>query len=224
MTDDSNDGTDAASERDDSPVIVREELTAIDTDERSVGGVLLAAGTGSRFGAENKLLAELDDEPVVRRAAETLTGAGLDPVVVLGHESEAVRSALADLPVSFALNEDYAEGQSTSLRRGVETARERGWDGVVFALGDMPAISPESIELLRRAYANGWGRIVAAACEAKRGNPVLFDATYFDALTEVTGDTGGRDVLMDNEVVLVETGDPGVLNDIDRQPDLDDLR
>jgi len=188
----------------------------------TVGGVLLAAGMGTRFEGGNKLLADLDGEPVVRRAARTLIDSPVDEVVVvLGHDAEAVDSALADLDIAVRHNENYAEGQSTSVAVGVAAARDRGWDAALFALGDMPHVDSETIETLVNAYRADAGSVLAPACEGTRGNPVLFDSQHFDALADVSGDRGGRDII-DDIGTLVPVDDPGVRQDIDRRGDLSD--
>lgn len=189
----------------------------------TVGGVLLAAGESSRFERGNKLTATVDDVPIVRRAAETLVESQVDEVVVVvGHEADAVRSALASLDLSFRTNERYAEGQSTSVRVGVDAARDRGWDATLFALGDMPFVVPETVDALIEAYLAGRGTVLAPAYEGKRGNPALFDAAHYDALAAVTGDRGGRRLIEEHEdSALVEVDDPGVTRDVDYEADLE---
>lgn len=210
----------------------------------TVSGVLLAAGTSSRFGDANKLLATVAGEPLVRRAVAPLLAAPLDEVVVVvGHESEAVRAALGDLPVRAVENPEYDDGQATSVQRGVEAvrppdvsettdatgvvdsaadaARVADPDAVLFALGDMPDVSPDTVEALVAAFAASVGDPLAAACEGGRGNPVLFGRQFFDQLTDLAGDTGGREILREAaDATLVETGDPGVRRDVDRPADL----
>lgn len=192
-----------------------------------VAGVLLAAGESSRYGEANKLLAELDGEPIVRRAARTLLEADLVCVVaVLGHEADSVRGALDGLDLEVCENPDYARGQSTSVRAGVG-AIEAGpdVDGAVFGLGDMPRVRSETVDLLVDAFGAGIGDPLAAAYQGTRGNPVLFGAGHFGALADATGDTGGRRLLLESEAAaLVETGDPGVLWDVDTAADLERLR
>ena len=191
-----------------------------DEDAPSVAGVLLSAGTSSRFGARNKLLAEVEGVPIVRRAAESLLNSRVSTVtVVLGHEADRVRAVLEDLSVTFVENPRYEGGQATSVGAGVEAVRDRA-DAIVFALGDMPFVDPDSVNALIDSYRAGLGDAPAAACEGKRGNPALFDARYFEALADVEGDTGGRKILL-REGTLVETGDPGVLADVDDPDDLE---
>lgn len=194
-------------------------------DGRRVVGVVLAAGTSSRYGAANKLLTTVDGAPMVRRSTEALLAADLDAVVaVVGHEVERVRAALDDA-VPTVDNDRYAAGQATSVATGVRAARDRDADAIVFALGDMPWVDPASVDALRAAYAAGAGDALAAAVDGERGNPVLFDRRYFDALVDgdVDGDGGGREILLSSEAAaLVETGDPGVRRDVDRPDDVGD--
>lgn len=191
-------------------------------EDATVHGVLLAAGTSTRFGDRNKLLAEVDGEPIVRRAARTLLDASLAGVtVVVGHEASAVREALADLPVRVVFVPDYAEGQSRSVRAGVRAAASTDPDAVVIALGDMPDVRPSTVDALVAAYEAGCGTILAAAYRGERGNPVLFDRQFFDALTDISGDVGGRKLFgTADDAALIDTDDPGVRRDIDTHADL----
>ena len=199
------------------PVVEPPFEVPADAAEGRVAGVLLAAGSSSRYGGANKLLEPVDGEPMVRRAARTLLDAGLDPVVVvLGHEADRLHEALAGL----VENPHYASGQSTSVAAGV-AALGGTVKAAVFALGDMPWVSEATVRTLVAAYRAGAGTALAAANEGDRGNPVLWDARHFDALAGQDGDVGGRDLLLEIDgAALVQTGDPGVRRDVDRPDDL----
>lgn len=208
-------------------VIDRAELDpGADLGDHTIGGVVLAAGPGTRYDGPYKLLEEIDGIPIVRRAVQAMLDSQVDDVlVVAGHESEAVRDAIDDLAVETVVNDAYREGQSTSLHLGVDAARDRNWNATVFSLGDMPFVTAGVIDLVLQAYSEGHGSILAAGYDGKRGNPTLFDAEYYDDLLDVSGDTGGRSVLMSSsDVALVETDDPGVLRDIDTREDYEASR
>lgn len=194
----------------------------VERPSASVRGVLLAAGTSSRYGGANKLLQTIDGRPMVRHVAETSDRSDLDGVtVVVGHEADRVRSALGDLPVAVRLNDDYIAGQSTSVRVGIDDAADRGADAALVALGDMPWVTVETVDTLVEAYRRGVSDLLVAACEGSRGNPVLFDKRFFAALTDVSGDIGGRELIFQADTaVAVETGDDGVLRDVDQPDDL----
>lgn len=197
---------------------------AAQDDATVVVGVVLAAGASTRFGEANKLLVEWDGHPLVHHVTRTLYRSAVDDVVVVvGHEADRVRAVVADFDATVVHNDAHERGQATSVRRGLTAARDRGADAALFALGDMPTVRPETVNRLVAAFRAGTGSALAAAHEGSRGNPVLFGARHFDALADVTGDVGGREVLLTaDDAALVETGDPGVLLDIDSPADLGD--
>lgn len=192
------------------------------SDTDPIGGVVLAAGRSTRFGEANKLLESIEGTPIVSRAVSTAVDSTLDAVaVVVGHESEAVIDTVSSFDLPTRYNEAYFQGQSTSVRTGVEFAREAGWEAAVFLLGDMPFVRPETVDRLLEAYHAGDGSIVAPRYDGKRGNPVLFDRRHFDALADVDGDRGGRELVMEHDGTrFVDVDDPGVLRDIDSEADL----
>jgi molybdenum cofactor cytidylyltransferase len=196
-----------------------------DRDQGIVVGVVLAAGTSSRYGDENKLLTEWAGAPIVQHATATIERSSVDTtVVVVGHDAENVRKAVDGTADAVVRNERYADGQDTSVERGVAAARNRRADAVLFALGDMPRVVVESVDRLVTAYRHGVDDALAVAHDGERGNPVLFDAIHFPTLSNVTGDVGGRRILLRNDdSALVETGDPGVLLDVDNPQDLEKL-
>jgi molybdenum cofactor cytidylyltransferase len=187
-----------------------------------VAGVLLAAGTSTRFGDDNKLLATVDGDPLVRHGAQTLLGASVAPViVVVGHEADRVSDALDGLDVEFVRNDGYAAGQSTSVRAGIGAVADRDVDAAVVALGDMPFVDPDTVRTLVSAYEAGVGDALAAAHDGRRGNPVLFDRRFFDALTRVDGDIGGREILLESDrSACVAVPDSGVRRDVDTPSEL----
>ncbi|MBC6439972.1 MAG: NTP transferase domain-containing protein [Rhodospirillales bacterium] len=180
--------------------------------------VVLAAGQSRRMGPRNKLLIEIDGKPVVRHTVEALAASGLERItVVTGHESREVEAALADCPVAFTHNPAFADGLSTSLRVGI-AALPDNTDAALVCLGDMPRISAEILSTLTSAYAPAEGRaIVVPTHNGKRGNPVLWDRRFFDAISQVTGDTGARHLIGENEEFVAEVplDDDAVLLDFD---------
>ncbi len=191
-----------------------------------ITALVLAAGQGRRFGAAgNKLLAELDGSPLVRRAVETALGSKLwKTIVVTGHDSAAVETALAGLPVAFAHNPDFVEGLATSLRAGLEAAADA--DGVLVLLGDMPGVSAGIISTLVDAFGQARSSLaVVPTRDGRRGNPVLLARAIFPAVKTLQGDEGARRLLSEIPGVLeVAVDDDAVLVDVDRPADLDACR
>jgi GTP:adenosylcobinamide-phosphate guanylyltransferase len=112
--------------------------------------ILLAAGQSTRMGAHNKLLLDVGGQPMVRRVAETLLASRIDSVLaVLGHEHTAIAEALEGLPLRTVFNPDYAAGQMSSVRAGIEAISEDP-AAIVVALADQPALEPADIDFSDR--------------------------------------------------------------------------
>jgi molybdenum cofactor cytidylyltransferase len=75
-----------------------------------------------------------------------------DPIIVVtGHQADHVRDALEGCDVTFAQNDDFANGLSTSLRRGLEVLPETV-SGALICLGDMPNLQAGQIDALIAAF------------------------------------------------------------------------
>jgi molybdenum cofactor cytidylyltransferase len=89
----------------------------------------------------------------------------------------------------------------------------------------MPAVDPTTVDALLKSFTDEPGSIVVPTESGSRGNPVLFGASHFDALAEVTGDRGGRALIAAcPDVVRVPVDDTGIHRDVDRPEDLNSVR
>ena len=178
----------------------------------TIGGVLLAAGQSQRMGAQNKLLAEIDGVPIIRRTAQALLDGGLnDLVIVTGHEHRLVAAALDDLPVTCIYNDEYQSGQASSVACGVRHHQNGSHAAVLIALGDMPLVRPELIAVLLRDHSSlpdATDRITLPVFDGRRGNPVIWGRGFFDELVALTGDAGGRIIFAENKNAVNSLGWP----------------
>jgi molybdenum cofactor cytidylyltransferase len=182
-----------------------------------VAALILAAGRSTRMGTLNKLLIEIDGKPMVRHAAEAVTGRATPVIVVTGHQHEQIERALAGLPISFAHNPDYAQGLSTSLKRGLAALPE-DIDGALVLLGDMPRVGPAEIARLIEVFNPIEGRVIIVPTrKGKRGNPVLLGKQLFHELSDIAGDSGARVSIAAHPdlVAEIEMESDGVLTDVD---------
>lgn len=183
-----------------------------------IAALVLAAGQSRRMGTLNKLLIGIDGKPMVRRVAEAAAASAASPLlVVTGHERERVAAALAGLTLGCVDNPDYAQGLSTSLKRGL-AALPADVDGVVICLGDMPMVSADTINRLIGAFNPVEGRAICVPTRrGKRGNPVLLARRLFADLAGVSGDVGAREIIAAHPelVAEVEMESDAILTDID---------
>ena len=212
----------------------REETAPAAAARPRIGAVVLAAGQSRRMGALNKLLIEVDGEPMVRRVAAAALASKAEPVVVVtGHEAERVQAALGGLDVVVAHNPDFAEGMSTSLDCGlqaldasIDPGLDPGLDGAVVCLGDMPRTSAALIDRLIAGFNPLEGRAIGVPTwRGKRGNPVLWAARYFGEMRSLSGDVGARHLIGDHAdaVYEIESPDRSVTIDVDTPEALDAL-
>jgi molybdenum cofactor cytidylyltransferase len=192
-----------------------------------IGALLLAAGQSRRMGGPNKLLAEIDGTPMVAHVARRLLASRARPIIaVLGNQADAVDGALGKLPFERVRNPEFAEGLSTSLKRGI-AALPSGLDGVIVCLGDMPLISGRHLDRLIAAFNPLEGRaIIVPIRRGKRGNPVLWSSRFFPEMAALAGDVGAKHLIGEHAelVAEVEMDDDAVLVDIDTPEALDALR
>ncbi len=190
-----------------------------------IAAIVLAAGASTRMGRQKLTLPLGDGRPLVRAAVEQVLAAGLDDVVVVtGREAEAVAGALRGLPVRIAPNPRYAEGQSTSVRAGLDALAPRT-EAAVIALGDQPLADPRVIRRLVATFQATHRPIVVPVYRDGRGNPALFAAALFGELRAVTGDRGGRDVIVRDPGRVAEVAvDAPMPGDVDTPEDYEAAR
>jgi molybdenum cofactor cytidylyltransferase len=184
-----------------------------------IAAIVLAAGESRRMGT-NKLLLRVAGEPLVRRACRVALGAGLQSlVVVLGHESERVRAALAGLDCRFALNADVGGPLSSSLHRGLECLPADA-EGVVVMLADMVNVTEHMVRALVRAAQTSTAPIVSSRYVHILAPPVLFRRALFDELLAATGEGCGKAVVEQHrEDALYVDWPLAALTDVDTPED-----
>jgi len=171
--------------------------------EPEIGGVVLAAGEGKRFGGP-KQVAQLDGRPLLEHAVRAMLAVpSISPVVVvLGAHAREVQEAVDFDGADVVVCEDWADGQSASLRAGVTALGEV--EAAVITLGDQPFITPEVIA----GVLDHRGRHLAvrATFDGNPGHPVLLERRLLDHVAELEGDVGARELLEGDHVYTWEVG------------------
>lgn len=190
-----------------------------------VAAVVLAAGGSRRFGSPKQLL-PWKGKTLLEHVVDTLLASSVQQVfVVLGYQAERLRSLLGARPIEIVINQDWEEGQSSSVRVALE-ALPAGYQACLFVLADQPNLTSLLIDDLLARHRRTLAPIVAPVHQGRRGNPVLFDRALFPELRELQGDQGGRSVIerYQAEAELVEVADESIFLDIDRASDYEAAR
>jgi molybdenum cofactor cytidylyltransferase len=188
--------------------------------------IVLAAGTGSRFGASgHKLMQHLGAFSVLGTTLRQVLSTHL-PVVVVTTEGLADAAshhvASRDVVVVPAVGTSTSQplGMGYSIAMGVAARpHANGW---LVLPGDMPMVQPRT--LLAVAAALDHYPIAYAQHRGRRGHPVGFGAELYSELVKLSGDEGARRLIARYPAHGVEVNDPGVLIDVDTEADLEQVR
>lgn len=185
-----------------------------------IAAVLLAAGTSSRFGEEDKLMADLRGKPIAAHTLEIVASMAFAELV-------AVVRPITDAPVihrkldrrgySIIVNDRPEEGISGSIVRAVEhvmpTNRIRG---ILICLADMPDVPQSHYNRICLA-AEDIRSVVASTDGFSSSPPAFIGRKHFPELLRLRGDQGARALL--SHGIQIETSGK-VLHDIDTPEDL----
>ena len=202
-----------------SSLVSSQGLPIIYASFEMTAGIILAAGSASRFGQPKQLI-EWQEETFIHRVARTALEARLNPVlVVTGAYAERVEQALADLPVQIVFNPNWEAGQGTSVAAGIQALPSKA-GSAVFLLADQPHTPPELIASLLETHALDGDPIVGPLFDDQRGNPVLFDRITFPDLSRLRGELGGKSIFSRYKVRWLPWHDASANLDIDTPADM----
>jgi CTP:molybdopterin cytidylyltransferase MocA len=186
-----------------------------------VSAILLAAGAGSRFGG-GKLLVPYRGRPLIEASLTNLADAPVDErVVVIGDDAQSLREACECYDVRVVENPEWARGQSTSVRAGLQALGPEARAAVVL-LADQPLVGAGAVARLVAAFERG-ARVAVATYDGRPRNPVLFSRGIWPLLVaELSGDEGARSFLRRHPDLVTPVpcdgvGDP---TDVDTVEDL----
>ncbi|MBY6065443.1 nucleotidyltransferase family protein [Leisingera aquaemixtae] len=179
--------------------------------------LLLAAGASSRMRGRDKLMEDVEGQPLLtlmcRRAALT----GLPVYVTLpstAHPRAAAACGAIRVPVP-----DAAEGMAASIRAGTAALPE-GIQAVMILPADMPEIETRDLRHIAAQFHGQDSPILRAAAEdGTPGHPVLFPQRCFAGLKSLKGDLGARRILKTEEVQSITLPGSHAVTDLDTPED-----
>lgn len=188
-----------------------------------LGAVLLAGGASRRFGAGNKLLAELDGVPMVARVAREIAASGVaELVVVTGAEHDAYVTALSAQSARLVRNPAWDAGIGSSISAGVRALSEVP-QGAFIVPGDLPNLTADVFRRIGTTFAGAAGGrvVVPVTAEGSQRNPVLWPRRFFPQLAALSGPKGGKSLLdtLGEARVDVPFDDESLFADIDTPDD-----
>ena len=178
-----------------------------------IGGILLAAGSATRFGSDKRLAGLADGSTLLARALSRLREAVDELVLVIGAADRESEFRARFPGVRVLASPRSAGGLGYSLADAVQQLGD--WDGCLVALADKPFVRADTVRSVRERLATH--TLVVPTFDGEYGHPVGFMRQHFRALSGLSGERGAR-ALIDAERdrgLFFECGDPGVLADVD---------
>jgi molybdenum cofactor cytidylyltransferase len=179
--------------------------------------ILLAAGESRRMG-QLKALLPWQGVSLLMYQVASLQDAGVDRVVVvLGHQAEQLRPILEGREgVTLALNLDYLQGKTTSIKAGLKALGTNDFAAQVILNVDQPR-HPETIRHLLQQHYAGHSLITIPTYLGKGGHPIILAPSLLDELLTINEETQGIKAVVQRhkaDTQRVEMESPEVLWDL----------
>ena len=171
----------------------------------------------------DKLMEDVDGQPLLRRVVQRACAAGIGPVIVaLPPVPHPRHAALEGLPVVPVAVPDAADGLSASLKRALAEVPDTA-EAVMILLADLPDILTSDIRIVsKRSDKTGNTLIWRGATEdGAPGHPVILARALFPELAALSGDAGAQAVIRRHadRVTLVPLPGQHALHDLDTPED-----
>src|SRR5882757_3051784 len=169
----------------------------------NVALILLAAGRSQRFGETDKLREVFLGKPLAYHVVTALEGVPFKARFAVVSDTELDFTSRG---FQVLVNDDPSDGMSGSVKLGIAAARSVGADAVVIALADMPRVTASHIYRLLDA-ADGSDAVVASSNGVHPCPPAVFGSDQFEALLQLEGDEGGREMVRAGRHVIAPEGE-----------------
>ncbi len=196
------------------------------TRKKPTAGIVLAAGMSSRFGRPKQLMA-LGGKTVLEWILSACLDSRLESIyLILGYAYQEIKKTISekikDPRLNILVNQNYRKGQSTSLQTGIREIRNTH-PSAMFILGDQPFIDSKTINHLLACFWASEKNICVPFFQKKRGNPVIFNALFYDKINNIRGDIGARGIIEDHpdHILRVPVMRPSFFHDIDTKKDFE---
>ncbi len=169
-----------------------------------------------------KQLLTVGKRTLVDHAVSEALEAGFHPtVVVVGSDSDSVRSTLAVQPVAIVENREWQRGMGSSIAAGVRHLQALDTDSAAVAilLADQPLVKARHLRAMRDHFSHAGAGILAARYNDTLGVPAIFKRSLFAALTALDPATGARSLLRDPAQQVIAFDLPEAAVDIDTPED-----
>jgi molybdenum cofactor cytidylyltransferase len=180
--------------------------------EKSIEGVILAAGSSSRAGTFKPALL-IGGKPMIARCIEGMYDICRRIIVVGGSEFEQLRTLVEGIArIECVENISYQKGMFTSVKVGLSCVHG---DRCFVVPADIPLVPPRIYQQLLTFETD----VVVPSFEGKNGHPVCFSKAIIPRILRESDESSLRDIIRTIGFRAVEVDAEEVLIDIDTPED-----
>ena len=185
--------------------------------------IMLASGLSRRYGAANKLLADLQDRPVASHTANLWArNEKTIRIAVLPPDAVCLENLYKSAGWTIQRNSTPAKGLSSSIGAGISAVIQKGVSHVIICLAEMPFIDEQ--HLTKMADELESATAVMSQTAHSLLPPAGFSREHFQDLQSLTGDRGAKSVFLSaKKRASVPLGDKAA-SDVDTPTDLERLQ
>ncbi|MCR5322580.1 MAG: EF2563 family selenium-dependent molybdenum hydroxylase system protein [Lachnospiraceae bacterium] len=181
---------------------VLEAVSRFERRRNGIGIVLLAAGEGKRYGS-NKLLDVINGRRMFESTVDAAAEAFMDRINIDQGSGSVIVTGYDEI-AEYAQNKGFMVVRNDRPELGISESLKLGLlklggvpHSILFAVCDQPGLTADSFRRLIDGYA---ASEMGLACMGQGlnllGNPCIFSKKYFDELMNLTGDKGGKRIIM----------------------------
>ena len=187
----------------------------------SIAVLVLAAGTSSRM-KDIKQLLKINNKTLLENALETAKNLESATVFcVVGAHAEKIKQETKTANINFILNKNFEKGLSSSIVSGVKYIKnlDANFSAILMLLADQPEVNSSYLKKLIKASKKYSNKIIASSYKNIPGVPTIFPKIYFNALVQLKGDKGAKDLLLQNSLEIIKIKSNKIIIDIDSKED-----
>lgn len=202
-------------------------------DKGSTSLIITAAGASTRFPG-NKLLFEVNGSPIILLTIEKMLKLDFKKIiVVLGRDADKVFKTIVEgvkdreqmKKLFFVVNREY---EKTGMSDSIKLALNLICDGENIAIhpADVPFFKEVSVKNVLENISKGYP-ITVACYNGRKAHPIIFRSDLLPELKNISEEKRGLKELVSkykDQLLCVETGDPGTLRDIDTIEDIEEAK
>ncbi|MDO5010438.1 MAG: nucleotidyltransferase family protein [Intestinibacter bartlettii] len=188
--------------------------------------IVLASGNSIRFNG-NKLLYEIDNKPMYLHTVDKLidlkkSNKNVDEIIFVTQYDKIIDN-LKDKDIKVVKNNNSEFGISQSIKLGVSNSSNNTY---MFIVCDQPYIKKETIDKFINQFIESKKNLGCVSNNNILLNPTIFTSKYKEKLLNLSGDKGGKKIILDNldDLFTFEILDKKEVIDIDFKYQVEDKK